>query len=213
MPGSIYFSLWALAGLVLGTLSALWAGGLFGYGPKFGQTVSVEGWQSDWSIGSQAANPWLRARIARHGLLALRKDEAVYFTRSTDAEGRVLRSTCDYRLSGGAQPAAWWSITLYAAGSRLPMNTDSALSIDATQVAEAGGQAANQSGSQSGATWAATISPEQPGSGGLWLSSRGADRFDLTLRLYRPDAALLDEPERTLAPPLVERTTCRGAPE
>ena len=184
-----------LAGLLVGGASALWAAGLWRGGSALAfSDVDVDGWRSDWAIGAPAADPYLRARVARHGLLALVKSEAVYLTRSTDDAARPLDERCRYRLSGGRQPAGWWSVTLYDADSRLPMNTDGALSIDASKVDDA-------------ERWQATIAPDRPADN-LWLSSRGAGRFDLTLRLYRASAEALAEPERTIQPPSVRRLAC-----
>ena len=156
--------------------------------------VDVGGWRSDFAVGSEAADPYTRARVARHGLLALAKTEAVYFTRATDDTGAPLREACSYRLSGAAMPAQWWSVTLYDGQSMLPANTDAALSIDAERAG-------------SGA-WSAVIAPRRPADGALWISSRGAGQFDLTLRLYMPDVTLLTEPNAALKPPRVERLSC-----
>jgi len=41
-----------------------------------------------------------------------------------------------------------------------------------------------------------------------WISSRGAGNFDLTLRLYVPDPALLANPGKTVAAPRIERLEC-----
>ncbi len=182
----------AAAGLGAGAGSAIWAAGRLAItGPD---AINVAGWRSDWAIGSAAADPHTRARIARHGLLALAKEEAVYFTRATDEGGARLREGCDYELSGVQQPGEWWSITLYDAESRLPINDDDALSIDASrQTAEA---------------WRVLIAPERPDSG-AWLSSRNAGAFDLTLRIYRPDARLIADPVATLPAPRVRRLACR----
>jgi hypothetical protein len=184
-----------VAGLALGLGSALWMAGLWPARSNmaFGD-VDVGGWRSDFAIGSEAADPYTRARVARHGLLALAKSEAVYFTRATDDTGAPLREACRYRIGGGAMPAGWWSVTLYDAQSMLPANTDAALSIDAER-AGAG-------------TWSAVIAPRQPQDGGLWISSRGAGQFDLTLRLYMPDVTLLTDPNAALTPPRIERLSC-----
>lgn len=184
-----------IAGMMLGMGSALWLAGLWPAGRNlaFGD-VDVRGWRSDFAIGSEAADPYTRARVARHGLLALAKTEAVYFTRTTDDAGAPLREACSYRLSGGAMPAAWWSVTLYDAASMLPANTDNALSIDASR-AGAG-------------RWAAIIAPVRPAGGDAWISSRGAGTFDLTLRLYMPAPALLAKPDASLDPPQVTRLAC-----
>lgn len=187
-----------IAGLALGLGSALWMAGLWpaGQNMAFGN-VDVGGWRSDFASGSEAASPYTRARVARHGLLALAKTEAVYFTRNLDDAGAPLREACTYRLTGGAMPAGWWSVTLYDAASMLPSNTDGALSIDAER-AGAG-------------AWQAVIAPQRPAGEGLWISSRGAGTFDLTLRLYMPSAKLLAKPAQTLTAPRIERLSCGGA--
>lgn len=185
----------AVAGLALGLGSALWLAGLWpdGRSLAFGN-VDVDGWRSDFAIGSRAADPYTRARVARHGLLALAKSEAVYFTRGTDDSGVPLREACTYRLSGGAMPARWWSVTLYDARSMLPVNTDGALSLDASRAGTG--------------AWEAIITPQRSAGGGHWISSLKAGTFDLTLRLYLPKAALLKEPHATLQPPKIERVEC-----
>lgn len=186
------------AGSLLGLGSALWLAGLWPQRSKmaFGD-VDVGGWRSDFAIGSEAADPYTRARVARHGLLALAKTEAVYFTRATDDTGAPLREACTYILSGGTMPAGWWSVTLYDGQSMLPPNTDGALSIDAERAG--------------GGEWSAVIAPRRPAQGSLWISSRGAKAFDLTLRLYRPSAALLANPNAALKPPRIERISCEDA--
>ncbi len=187
-----------VAGIALGLGSALWMAGLWppGRNMAFGD-VDVRGWRSDFAIGSKAADPYTRARVARHGLLALAKSEAVYLTRTVDDAGEPLREACTYRLSGGAMPAAWWSVTLYDAASMLPANTDGALSIDAERAGKG--------------AWSAMIAPQRPAGGEAWISSRGAGRFDLTLRLYIPEARLLADPNAALTPPRIARLACEGA--
>lgn len=183
-------------GCVIGLGSALWMAGLWPEGRNFAfGEVDVGGWRSDFAIGSDAADPYTRARVARHGLLALAKSEAVYFTRAVDDTGAPLREACTYRLTGGAMPAGWWSITLYDAQSMLPANTDDALSIDASRAGKD--------------AWEAVIGPTRPQGTAHWISSRGADTFDLTLRLYMPERALLDTPKAALSPPKIELTACR----
>lgn len=186
-------------GLAAGAASALVMAGMVGSGVRLSGGVDASGWQSDWTIGSTAANPWTRARIARHGLLALTKEEAVYFTRATDEGGKRLKEACTYRVSGTAMPALWWSVTLYNADSRLPPNTDDALSYDLTKAAAEG----------DADTWNFTVSPTRPAEGG-WVSSKAAGDFDLTLRLYKPSPAMLADPEATLPPPKIERMSCGG---
>lgn len=187
-----------VGGFGAGAAAALLATGMVGGTRGFAfNDVSIAGWSSDWSIGSEAADPLTRARVARHGLLALAKEEAVYFTRRVDDAGQALTERCVYRLSGGDQPAEWWSITLYDDQSRLPMNGGTALSIDKTQVGE-------------GLAWSARVAATPPADDTHFLSSQAGGRFDLTLRLYRPSSALIEDPETRLNPPSIARVGCDG---
>lgn len=180
-----------LVGLAAGVASAASVtGGTMGDG-----SLVVGRWSTDLAIGGPAASPWVRARVARVGLLALSREETVYFDRTTDEEGEPLRDACRYRLAGGALPARWWSVTIYGADQMLPRNPDDAASVDATRLA-----------TDAAGTWTATVSTARPAAG-AWISSRGAGTFSLTLRLYnalRVDAAAL----RALALPTVRRTGC-----
>lgn len=187
----------AIIATALGAASALYMAGLWpGIKPLDFGNVEIDGWRSDFAIGSEAADLYTRARVARHGLLALAKSEAVYFTRTTDNAGAPLRETCTYRLNGGAMPAQWWSITLYDGESMLPMNKDEALSFDASRAGDG--------------AWEATIARTKPDGDGAWISSRAAGNFDLTLRLYVPDEALQQDPETAFDPPTIERLGCAG---
>lgn len=186
-------------GANFGALTALWFGGMISGGPSIGKAIDIQNWQSDWSIGSENANPYVRARVARNGLLGLRKEEAVYFLKTVDEDGEPLSEACTYRVSGGALPAGWWSITLYDSESRLPMNEDSHLSFDQTQALRSG---------NGDTTWAFQISAAAPEDGTAWVSSNAAGTFDLTLRLYQPDQALLEDPNTALNPPSIDRLSC-----
>jgi hypothetical protein len=187
-------------GANFGALSALWFGGMISGGPTIGNAIDVDGWRSDWSIGSESADPYVRARVARNGLMGLRKEEAVYFLKTEDDAGEPLSEACTYRVSGGAMPAAWWSITLYDPDNRLPMNEDGHLSFDQTQ--------AEQIAAGDASAWAFQVSAEAPYEGTAWVSSKAGDTFDLTLRLYQPEARLLEVPEATLPAPRIERLSC-----
>ncbi|MEM7701247.1 MAG: DUF1214 domain-containing protein [Pseudomonadota bacterium] len=196
-----------IVGVALGVSSALYMAGLWpGAKPLDFGDIDVDGWRSDFAIGSDSAGPYTRARVARHGLLALAKSEAVYFTKTTDDNGKLLSEDCTYRLVVGEMPARWWSVTLYDGESYLPDNTDEALSVNKEQniVGVIGDIIVGQNLS-------ATIARTRPEKG-YWISSRNAGNFDLTLRLYMPDQALLDDPENTLDPPTIERLSCKGEP-
>ncbi|MHA7898633.1 MAG: DUF1214 domain-containing protein [Henriciella sp.] len=188
-------------GANLGALTALWFGGMISGGPRIGNAIDVDGWRSDWSIGSENANPYVRARVARNGLMGLRKEEAVYFLKTEDDSGEPLREACTYRVSGATFPAEWWSITLYDAENRLPINEDGRLSFDQTQAASL-----NNGDASSWAFQVSSAAPSEPNT--AWVSSRAGGNFDLTLRLYQPSDALLAEPATALEPPQIIRQSC-----
>jgi hypothetical protein len=182
-----------VAGLGAGAASAVWTmkrGGLRGDG--------YEGWYGSSVAGSIDADPWTRAKIALTGLLALNKSQAIYFTRNTDDQGERLREGCSYRVSGGAMPGSWWSVTVYADDDYLPMNDDDALSFDATEVSpDAQGQ------------WTATVADKRPESG-AWASSRKAGAYTLTLRIYQPSKQAQDD-LGSVPKPKVTKLVCGGA--
>lgn len=189
-------SSWAIAatiaaGLMIGLLSGWWAitRGMGG--------EDYDGWHGSSVTGSTDAGPWLRARVAISGLLALNKSQAIYFTRKSDDGGKPLREDCSYSVTGGALPGQWWSVTVYAADNYLPLNNDDALSFDVTEVRpNAGGQ------------WSAVLAPVRPVEG-PWASTRNAGTFDITLRIYQPNAQAQAD-FASIPMPKVTRISCGG---
>ena len=192
------YAMTGIFGLGLGAYTALAMSGLLPGDRRAEAAIDLDGWMGDLTQGSADASPYLRARIARHGLLALAKSEAIYFIRATDDTGEVLSENCTYRLAGGPMPAGWWSVTLYNADSFLPDNTDQALSFDASRAGDG--------------AWSAIVSPVRPDDQSNWISSRNAGQFDLTLRLYMPDAETLNAPAQAITAPSVERVSCTKEP-
>ena len=188
-------SRWVTAGVVVAGLLVGAASGWFWLQKGMAQGENYAGWMGNSVTGSADADPWTRARVAVAGLLALTKEHAIYFTRNTDDSGARLREDCRYRVSGGAMPARWWSVTVYAADNYLPLNNDDALSFDATEVQP-----------DPDGNWTAILAPSRPESG-AWASTRKAGEFDITLRLYQPDAKAQAD-YGSIPMPKVERLDC-----
>lgn len=177
-------------GLAVGAGSALaWM--------KQGGSVVQGDWVGSRLTGSADADPWTRAQVALTGLLAFNRSEAIYFRRMRDESGQRLRESCRYRVSGGPLPGRWWSVTVYDGQGYLPLNADNALSIDATRARP------DREG-----RWQAIVA-DRPVTGMPWVSSRHAGNFDLTLRIYLPDAAAQAD-FATIPMPRVERLDCTG---
>lgn len=182
-----------IAGLVAGAASGWYT---LQHGMVQGEVYS--GWSGSKVTGSVDADPWTRARVAVSGLLALNKSQAIYFSRNTDDSGARLREDCRYQVSGGALPARWWSITVYAADNYLPLNDDDALSFDQTEAQP-----------DSKADWTGILSPKRP-EGQPWASTRKAGNYDITLRLYQPSQQAQQD-YRSIPMPKVTRLDCGGA--
>ena len=179
-------------GLVLGGAAAL----ALTFGPTELGGTQVGSWHTNRHIGSTDASPLIRAVIARRGLLALRQTETIYFSSDHDSEGRAFDEACTYRLTVDAAPQArWWSVTLYAQDEFLAVNGEEAHSLTADDAIRFPAEA--------------IISQGQTRSPAHRISSRNAGDFNLTLRLYQPDEALVED--ATLADlPRVERISCRS---
>ena len=100
-----------MAGVALG-LGATWVTAIRG---TFSGAVSNGPWTTSLYTGSSEGGPYLRARVAVHGLLALSREETVYYTALRDSDGAMLNGNCTYRLEGRDPPTRWWSITAYGA--------------------------------------------------------------------------------------------------
>jgi hypothetical protein len=189
-------------GLLVGAASAWWLIGGFGKANSAGLPYSVGAnyWSGDIAIGSKDAGPYTRARIARTGLLALSREEAIYFFRNRDDSGEVFREDCQYRISGRAMPARWWSVTLYAEDDFLGQNEDNAHSISASDP------------QTSGENWSAIIASQHLDAGTASLSSNQTGNFSLTLRLYNPNQKALDAPSYISFPQVIQIGCGEGEP-
>lgn len=179
-----------MLGVLLGAGSAL----LVLSGAVRGSEERVGAWSIELDGGGEDAGLYQRGVTAVQGLLALAKEEAVYFVATEDDDGDGLRGDCAYRVTGVGLPATWWSMTLYD-GLYLPENDDEHLSVDATSVELAADGA-----------WSAYLGPS-PDARGDWISTNGADRPNLMLRLYVPADSVLADPT-TVPVPRITRLAC-----
>ena len=194
----------AVLGLLGGLGSALTLSGLVSDRIRLGEIVEIDGWRSNWSIGTEAVDPYTKAWIARFGLFALRREEAVYFYNTLDAAGHPLDEECVYALDVDEQPGSWWSVTVYDGEGYLPKNADARLSFDATKAQDLRSRRV-------------VLSAEMPEAGaetgeddGYWISTRNAGAFDVTLRVYQPTPVAIENPAQAFVLPPIERLSCAG---
>lgn len=187
-----------LLAVVLGVLLGL--GGAYWLIERANSIAVAEagGWAINLKAGSCQSDPLSRAMVARHGLLALSKEETIYFIRAADDAGAPFDPACAYRVEGRDPPARWWSVTLYDERGYLAQNADAAHAVDASRMVRAADGA-----------WEVRIGPDRAGAAN-WLSTNAAGRFSLLLRLYNPDPALLADPRAAPLPQIVRGPCSSG---
>jgi hypothetical protein len=157
------------------------------------EMVSNGPWKADPTAGSAQSDAYRRALVAVHGLFALTRNEAAYYTAATDSDGQALDGGCRYEIMGHALDARWWSITAYGADDYLIANPAHRYSVTGTTVTrDANGGFVMQVGGTAG--------------GDSWIPV-GSGRFSLTLRLYNPGPAILFDPTHVVLPAL-KRASC-----
>ncbi len=173
--------------VLLGLVSAWW---VLKRAPWMTTTVSVGAWKTNLLAGSPNADMYTRATIALNALLALGRDETMYFVANEDDSGRQLKSHCTYRIEGTPPQARWWSVTAYAKDLFLFDAPNQQYSLNGTTaVLTAQGK------------FVLTTGP-QASSDGFWLPTPGNTNVMLTLRLYNPSPDLQASPG-SLQPPSV----------
>lgn len=159
-----------------------------------GRQVTNGPWSTNTDNGTKDASALSRARVALFGLLALPAKEAMYFTARRDSNGAPLNGKCTYTVSGGELDARWWSITLYKGEGWLVKNEANRWSV-----------AGNAPVRDAAGNWSFTVSPKK--AEGVWLPTGGTPQFDLTLRTYHPQGALLNDPAKAKLP-TIKKESC-----
>jgi hypothetical protein len=182
-----------LGAVALGLGSAWW---VLKQSPWLNPSVQVGAWSTNLQAGSQDAGLYTRATIAVNALLALGRDETMYFVATRDDAGHALRSQCNYRITGVPPQARWWSVTAYA---------DDLFLFDAPN----GHYSLNGSTAKLDAAgaFALTTGPNEQ-AGVYWLPTPGHRGLTLTLRLYNPSPALQAAPQSLVAPAIQRIGDC-----
>lgn len=182
-----------LGAVALGLGSAWW---VLKKAPWMNTLVSVGAWKGNMRAGSPDADMYTRASVALNALLALGRDETMYFIATHDDQGHALQSQCSYRIEGAPPKARWWSVTAYA---------DDLFLFDAP----------NQHYSLNGSTavlndqgrFSLTTGP-QAVDATFWLPTPGKTGVLLALRLYNPDHTLQAAPLSLQAPSIARVGAC-----
>ena len=149
--------------------------------------IRIGAWTSNTLAGSSAANALTRARIAVHAILAMHRQETIYFFARQDDHGNALDPEQDWEITGRGFDCRWWSFTLYNENEGLIESLSRRYSVHSDNVKLA-----------ADGSYRIVISRANPGTN--WLASGNARRLTLTLRLYNPSQAVLDDVGRVVLP-------------
>lgn len=174
-------------------------------------------WRANALAGSPQADLYTRARVALGALLALNREETMYYVARTDSAGRPLRADCSYRVSGPTPKARWWSVTAYAQDLYLFPNEQRRYSVNGqTAVLNAQGHFDFVSGpaapsvgpaviekaalSSDAVTGLPTTSSAPAPSTSAWIPTPGQGGLFFMLRVYNPESSLAAAPGTLQAP-------------
>ena len=163
-----------------------------------GDSVADGPWKTSLVVGSTQSDPYTRARVALHGLLALNRKETIYYTATTDSEGRALDGHCIYEIRGRDPNARWWSITAYGDDDFLIPNDENLYSVSASSVGRAKDGAFH--------VQVGGLNVHQNKVDANWIPT-GTKSFSLTLRLYNPSPDVALDPEHAVLPSL-KKVSC-----
>jgi hypothetical protein len=142
--------------------------------------IRIGAWTTNKLAGSSAANALTRARIAIHGILALDRQETLYFFSSQDDSGNPLTSEHDWEIAGKGFDCRWWSFTLYDEDDQLVESLSRRYSVHSDNVVV-----------EPDGSYRIVVSRGNPNTN--WLASGHAKQLMVTIRLYNPSQAVLDD--------------------
>lgn len=134
-------------------------------------TIRIGVWEARPTAGTEEADPYSRAWLARTGELPLGSGEGLQLVAVHDENGATLQGNCTIRLAGRTPPARLWTVAIEGAeGDTLPGRPNSrALGSDSILRSQDG-------------TFTIHLAPEpRPGN---WLSSQHSGPIRLVIRLY-----------------------------
>lgn len=157
-----------------------------------GLTTVKEGpWVSWPAAATPDADPYTRARAARHGGLPLSGAISRTFEARTDNSGQRLHSSCDYAVVSRGLRDGWWSLAVYDDNGHLIANPADRYAFNSSTIARS-------------ADGSFTVMLARDARPGNWLPTSGAGRLTVVLTLLEPDI-----PAVTGSLPDISRMACR----
>lgn len=183
------FSLLIAAAVGLGaTYFALTRGAAFG-------ALQIGAWKAWPKTGTQDADPYARAEIARSGRLPTALGDGVMFTATRDDKGKLLDGRCDVAVSGITPAARFWTLTLYNRHGELVPNSIDRYDFTSQEIVRRGD-----------GSFQIVVAPRaNPGN---WLPTGGIERYTLALRFYDTAVGVATKEGREIPMPAVTTRNC-----
>jgi len=189
--------------LLLGTLFALAVAAAVGLGATyfalthnaaFG-ALRIGAWTAWPKTGTQDADPYARAEIARTGRLPVALGDGVTFLASTDDKGKRLDGRCDVQIVGVTPAARFWTLTLYNREGELVPNSINRYAFTSQEIVRRGD-----------GSFEIVVAPRA--NAGNWLPTGGVERYTLALRFYDTAVGVATKEGREVPMPAVKTRSC-----
>jgi hypothetical protein len=189
--------------LLLGTLFALAVAAIVGLGATYYALsrggafggLTIGSWYAWPKTGTQDADPYARASIARTGRLPTALGDGVSFMARTDDDGKPLDGRCDIILSGITPAARFWTLTLYNSAGELVANSLQRHGFTSQEIVR-----------HADGNFDIVVSPRaNPGN---WLPTGGIERYLLLLRLYDTAVGVSTKAGREVPMPTITTRSC-----
>ena len=189
--------------LLLGTLFGIIVAAVVGLGATylaltrgaaFG-ALTIGSWTAWPKNGTQDADPYARASIARSGRLPIALGDGVTFVAKTDDNRRRLDGRCDVIVSGVTPAARFWTLTLYSLNGELAANSLHRYNFTSQEIVRRGD-----------GSFSVVVAPRaNPGN---WLPTGGIDRYVLVLRFYDTAVGVATKEGREIPMPAIKTESC-----
>ncbi len=147
---------------------------------------NYDGWRTNLKLARNDQGMLMRGIVARIGLGANTKEEAIYLSARKDSEGQRLNSANEYKiiLDEAIPVDAFWSITLYGGDDYLIKTDYNKYGVSSFQNLETRGDG----------RIVLTLSKNKPENDANWIPLPKDDQdLTLTLRCYNPQEKMLND--------------------
>ena len=152
-------------------------------------------WTAWKAAGRADADPYTRAHFLRRGMLPVSSALAYTYQATSDSDGQLLYSSCDYVVEGEEPRAAFWSLAVFDDGGRLIPNPADRYAFNSASIM----RPAN------GRIDVRLARNARPGN---WLPTGGAGRVALHFTIEEPRNSATDD-GRPPQLPTIRRIACR----